>query len=99
VLGAVADEAHSPILLPIAGIHHVHVQPSNACAQGVVRCIAAAALDFGPHSLPILDNKHVSQNIQAPPRAEADLFTSGLQKGAAGSSPDGGSCCLGELPS
>ena len=59
MLGAVADEAHSPILLPIAGIHHVHVQPSNACAQGVVRCVAAAALDLGSHSLPtVMPDEH-----------------------------------------
>lgn len=52
VLGAVADEAHSSILLPITGVHHVHVQPSNTCAQRVIRGVAAAALDLGPHSLP-----------------------------------------------
>ena len=52
VLGAVADEAHGSILLPITGVHHVHVQPSDTCAQGVIRCVAAAALNLGPHSLP-----------------------------------------------
>lgn len=71
MLGAVADEAHSPILLPIAGIHHVHIQPSNACAQGVVRCVAAAALNFGAHSLPTLDIKHVSQNLLSLPNSRS----------------------------
>ena len=81
MLGAVADEAHSPILLPIAGIHHVHVQPSNACAQGVVRCVAAAALNLGPHSLPTLDIKHVSQNVSGPPQQQKLTLCQSLSDG------------------
>lgn len=62
VLGAVADEAHSSVLLPITGVHHVHVQPSDTCAQGVIRCVAAAALDLGPHSLPARLKSNVKQD-------------------------------------
>lgn len=34
------------------GIHHLHVQACYAATQGVVRRVAAAALNFGPHPLP-----------------------------------------------
>ena len=52
VLGAVADESHCPIFLPITAIHHVHVQPRHACTQWVVRSITVVALNLGPHPLP-----------------------------------------------
>ena len=82
MLGAVADETHSPILLPITGIHHVHVQPSNACAQGVVRRVAAAALDLGAHTLPSLDIKHVSQRIHRLPQQKLTFLDQGPSKGS-----------------
>lgn len=52
MLGAVADEAQGAFLLAITGVHHVHVQPSNARAQWVVRCVAGAALYLGTNALP-----------------------------------------------
>ena len=52
VLGAVADETQGALLLAVTGVHHVHVQPSNARTQRVVRCVAAAALNLGTNSLP-----------------------------------------------